>query len=339
MVHGASEIITTMGTLAHFALFCNPNTKFSILTRKCDATNKAQCLVNQASEVDWYLVDVDENYLWSNRTFGPVNFQITNSFREFSQSVLNIPIVDQSRFPESLDYIKAWTSYYSKPDNFKKIYNLSIFDVLNIFSYELFGEKLDRNKYHTKEDLLVEKLNELQKENANIVSLNERLLSAINRMGGNIRLENYQNELTLCLDSEFHVANLGWTKDLNRNTSGKQIEAVKLKMKDESLQVFYSVYDTKKGWSREYSDGEIAGTTGESLPITSICIRLSMISAEKWDILYRVYDGQNWSGWSCNGEPTKTLQWNKITDIEINIVDKEHNLEADLNKIVEKNIM
>lgn len=90
MVNNADEIVTTMGSLAHFALFAKPNAKFIMLTREYKSCIVAQCLVNQASETDWYIVNVNNNFLPANRTYGPVNMALTEDFKEFCRDELNI---------------------------------------------------------------------------------------------------------------------------------------------------------------------------------------------------------------------------------------------------------
>ena len=105
-----------------------------------------------------------------------------------------------------------------------------------------------------------------------------------------------------------HIAKKGWgdwnyenqiSNDLDQQL---QIEAIKMNFHDHKL--YYSVYyNDEEGWSEEVSNGEPAGTTGQTKAIYGVMIRLDEAGTKKSDILYRVhkFDG-NWTDWAKNGE-------------------------------------
>lgn len=66
LVSQADEIVAVMGALTHWAIFCRPGTKFTMLTRTHNDILGSQCLINEASGVDWYIVDTAINLNYGN---------------------------------------------------------------------------------------------------------------------------------------------------------------------------------------------------------------------------------------------------------------------------------
>lgn len=314
IVNNAKEIATTIGSLSHFALFCKPKTKFVMLTREPDSTIWAQCLVNQASKVDWYIVNANNNYLYANRRYGPVNFSFTDEFMEFSKEFFGNASFEAKS--DELEYIKSWTKYYANPQNFNKICNLSAYDFINRFSKELLGNDLDKSKYNLE---LNDKYNSLQKEANKEKSILENLddflcKSILNKSG---ILVDKLFSLLLC---DVHVSNIGWVKDYDCSTiyRQKQIEAIRIKLFDSTIRYSYTVFEKQFGWTREVTNGECAGTTGKALPIQSILIKIEDCG---YRVIYKVHDGNKWSKWYMDGEETEIVS--HIEGISICIIKKE----------------
>ena len=124
-----------------------------------------------------------------------------------------------------------------------------------------------------------------------------------------------------------HIANKGWcdweseAQLSNDLTQKLDIQAIKIDFPDHI--VYYAVYfNDKEGWSKEVTNGEMAGTTGKQKPITGIKIRLDESGAKDFDILYRVhkFDG-TWTDWAKNGEAIYS-NGQKLNAIQINLKPK-----------------
>ncbi len=85
LVVGADEIASTLGSLSHFSLFCKPATKFIMLNKDHDTTVPFQYLINEATGVDWYIVDVAKNFMYTNRYLGVC---LIGSTSEWKKSLL-----------------------------------------------------------------------------------------------------------------------------------------------------------------------------------------------------------------------------------------------------------
>ena len=129
LIMGADEIAATMGTLTHWALFCRPETKFIMLTRTHEPLDY-QSFINEASGVDYCIVDASKNFMYAHRNGAGACFLGANKYwKEFVADYFGEQIdeYDDALYIEnSLDkYINFWIEKYSPADN------------LNIWVYSL----------------------------------------------------------------------------------------------------------------------------------------------------------------------------------------------------------
>ncbi len=121
---GADEIASVLGTLSHFALFCKPGTKFTLLTRMYMNTLTAQMIINEASEIDYNIVDASFNFLPIKHTGGVFLLGPTNHWVNYLKDY-NIPFTEEEGHFElelfSYQYLLKWTNTYSKEKNFGSI--------------------------------------------------------------------------------------------------------------------------------------------------------------------------------------------------------------------------
>ena len=114
MMTGADEIVATLGSLSHFALFCKPETKFTILTRVDNDTLYPQCLINEAKNIDWCIVDVSLNFLPIQERGGGISLLgETKYWKQFVKEKYNETINTESWKNKLDDYIDKWCYFYS----------------------------------------------------------------------------------------------------------------------------------------------------------------------------------------------------------------------------------
>lgn len=131
IITGAEEIVTHMGTLAHWSLFCRAGVKWTFLMRVDDFASR-QCLINQATGIDWYMVGASMNFMHSDQGGGVCLIGPTEHWKRFVLDKYNIAITeDEQRIPAAVfdDYVQHWCNYFSKPEHLdnriksiKKIY-------------------------------------------------------------------------------------------------------------------------------------------------------------------------------------------------------------------------
>ena len=114
MIAGADEIVSTLGSLSHFALFCKPGTKFTILNRVDNDTLYPQCLINEAKKIDWYIVDASMNFLPIQERGGGVSLLgETKYWKQFIKEKYNETINTETWKDKLDEYIDKWCYFYS----------------------------------------------------------------------------------------------------------------------------------------------------------------------------------------------------------------------------------
>ena len=114
MLVGASEVVSTLGSLSHLALFCRPGTKFTMLTRVDDDTLYPQCLINEAKDIDWVIVDASMNFLPLQHRGGGVSLLGETKFwRQYVKEKYNESIMTETWKDKLEDYTKNWCYYFS----------------------------------------------------------------------------------------------------------------------------------------------------------------------------------------------------------------------------------
>ena len=137
IIANADEIVAVMGSLTHWALFCKPGTKFLMLTRTGTDTLGAQCLVNNASGVDWRIVDVSLNFLYASRSLGvcllgPTGYWLQYIWDEYGQ------LADSTSFKNKYhEYMLSWIKYYLREDNINFTKNIDVLSMLILAQREM----------------------------------------------------------------------------------------------------------------------------------------------------------------------------------------------------------
>ena len=108
---------------------------------------------------------------------------------------------------------------------------------------------------------------------------------------------------------EVHMQNIGWKDVTVQGASGEpgaglRLEAIKLYKTDDTADVnlSYCAHVQNQGWQNTVNEGEISGTTGQSLRMESIKINVSGADSPLYSVYYRAYvEGLGWLDWTCNG--------------------------------------
>lgn len=316
LILGADEIASTLGSLSHFSLFCKPGTKFIMLDRADNGVVGIQCLINEATDIDWYIVDASKNFLHCNRYTGACLLGSTLSWKQFTEDHFGDHIEvnnDKFFFGESLDrYVKFWLKKYAKTAYLQS----SLSNLCN--SIAVLENQVPIKSYKQFiHDYLGEDVNA-----AHLTDVIKRLCA---------RLEALKAHSTVdrpIIKYELHVARKGWLPACVENSIGGfvnqqlRIEALKITFSDPFNDVYYSVYYPKEGWTKEVSTGQPAGTTGKSKPIFGLKIRLDDAGGELYDILYRVHNfNGKWSPWMKNGEELISQDF-RLNAVQIKLEDK-----------------
>lgn len=172
---GADEVACVLGTLSHFALFCKPGTKYTLLTRQYLNTLPAQMIINDASNVDYSIVDVSANFLPTKHTGGVFLLGPTRFWVDYLKDK-NISFSEEEAYFRleyfCYQYLLMWTNTYAKEKNFGSIKDFNIQHVVNTLR-RVFPEETTKLPYKSnwKNSIpgMLSKVEELQSKDAILV--------------------------------------------------------------------------------------------------------------------------------------------------------------------------
>lgn len=124
IISSAEEIAAVMGSLTHWALFCRPGTKFTMLTRTSNDILASQCLINEASQVDWYIVDTAMNLFYANRAVGVCLIGPTVYWKAYVKAHYGFLQDDESWKASYHEYLREWTDYMLQPEKWETVKSL-----------------------------------------------------------------------------------------------------------------------------------------------------------------------------------------------------------------------
>lgn len=133
------------------------------------------------------------------------------------------------------------------------------------------------------------------------------------------------------LKSRAHVANRGWLSwqqgpvaTIGATDKNRRLEAFNLSCPGGEGSIVYQAHVQRKGWMGERKDGQMAGTTGKSLRIEAVKIRLTGKLEENYDVWYRTRVADSgWLNWTCNGNPAGTQGHSRVVwELQVALVSK-----------------
>lgn len=159
-IAGAKEIVCSIGTLSHLALFAKNRTRVIMLNRVNSFIVKPQILINHARKLDYYIIDATLQILPICHAHGNCLFYPTKYFKEFLKRE-NIPYDEEELKVEKekviYEYLLAWTRKYSEITSYKTIASLEPFDFVNSLSKELLNKELSQNDFFNETNNIVAK--------------------------------------------------------------------------------------------------------------------------------------------------------------------------------------
>lgn len=151
LMAGAESVASTIGTISHLALFCQPNTEFIILNRSHNIV-KMQIAIDQARQLNAIYVDAYRNLLpeqqGGNCIFlmapgKPWNKMIEDRFGEKPDTRF-----EEEQFPLlAMQYAREWARHFSTAANFSQIKNYGMKTLVENLNIALFGKVVDTSTF------------------------------------------------------------------------------------------------------------------------------------------------------------------------------------------------
>ncbi len=314
VISNAKEIVTTLGTLSHLALFAKPKTKVTILTRVNNDTLYPQQMINDCFEIDYTFVDVSMNYLFSNRSTGVVLLGITKYWKEYVKDKFNEDICDKTNIDTINNYFKSWLEFFSAPNRIQLVEKDGIRGVFNSLARVVLGKEIELPKEKLQISVVEKEKYELKEFENELLKYKLFLLKN--------NLESFESlDNRAYLKYKIYHANLGWSSYLAENSFAysqkvdKQIEAITIDTENKKLSINCSTY-SENHWSEFVMNGKVSGSVGKGLPIFGIKI---FINSHEYSIYYRVInENQEISSWFKDGE--ECLSKCRIFNLQIRLI-------------------
>ena len=255
LITGADEIATFLGTLAHWSLFCRPEVKFTMLTR-CDEFRCRQCLINQATEIDWYIVSTARNFLYAEQGAGVNLVGATKHWQKFVRDHFGEEIEIDDRLPQEVvdDYISHWCKYFSQAEHLQK----RIDSLTNVYN----RGSLMECQVNSERPLLCYETH-IAKKGWLPSSLEGEVNGAVDQERSLQALRVYFLKSYCDVKCAVYYPKEGWTKPVGAKKiagtvgKGKAIYGVKMFLdRAEQFDIVYRVHDFAGAWSDWKRNGE-----------------------------------------------------------------------------------
>ncbi|MBQ9478372.1 MAG: glycosyltransferase family 61 protein, partial [Selenomonadaceae bacterium] len=136
LISNADEIASSLGTLSHWALFCRPGTKFTMLTRTDSIDAWAQFMINAMRKINWYFVDVSINFLHQHHFLEPCLMGETKYWKQYVKQMYDEDVESETW----REHVPAYVDYYCQLHNIKN--SAPQFIQLIDRAYELLTKKI-----------------------------------------------------------------------------------------------------------------------------------------------------------------------------------------------------
>lgn len=297
----AEEIALSAGSLAHNVLFIRNMGKIVNYVNKCNLISFAQLeslrySISRLNVMDFYIAKFPVSY-----GHGPFLFAYNKEMRQYIQDLgisLNHPhyleddYLSQSINSYVLNYyvnqvhIQRRTAFSRDPNH------TAYFPVELLYDwFEQYG-KFEFQSSFPFETLCPGQRGEGCRHLSEQLNIIEQLLTASD----------------LHIGYRVHIARAGWQgwvidgMTAGKAQSGLKIETFSLQLCGRKGAVQYQSWYARQGWSVTHRGGEVAGTTGQGLPIDGIRIWLALPGL---GIKYRTFASGSWSVWHMNGQGLK----------------------------------
>lgn len=160
LISGAKEIVCSLGTLSHLALFCKDRTKIVMLNRVKSELITPQVIIDQARNLNYTIIDATLELLPTNQARGCYCFYPTKYFKEYlDYNKIQYKPTELEVNEEKIvyEYLLAWTKHYSNVSPYETIANKDAFEFINCLSKSLYDTKLKKGEFNTKRNKLLTK--------------------------------------------------------------------------------------------------------------------------------------------------------------------------------------
>jgi len=301
---GADVVVTTLGTISHFALFTKPGTKMISLMRSSGETLPAQCLVTEAAESCHYIVDAASNFLHESRVQGVSVIGATSHWKRFVSDFFGEECGDIIGADIYMDYLVEWLRYYGNPNKYHLIRDIDNFEMLGDAVKVLLDKKLDASKFH---------LGKTKKEYQKIIEDLEERKCSEKQFYQELRLQKaLETRQRNCMNQLFEqVYQCGLAGEMKEFYGLEYVDRFFAESVFHGNDVMANgaicckVHGAKYGWTENFYDSETAGKPYSGRGLEAFVLDSADNSVQ---FIYSAYvSGKGWGESVSNGEVAGTV--------------------------------
>ena len=252
VITGADEVAAYMGTLAHWGLFCRAGVKWTFLTRVDEFTSR-QCVIDEATGIDWYLVSTAKNFLHAAQGGGVCLVGSTEHWRKYVADHFGETLGEEKISQDICDdYIEHWCKYFSKPEYLEK----RIKTVKNLYSRMTTLE----TQLKLKRPVLCYQSHQAKKSWLP-VNIEGDISGVLNEKLSLQALRIYFSDPFRDVSYAIYYPKEGWTKEVSNKTmagitgKNKAFYGFYARLSGDDYDIFYRVHNFNNEWSPWQKNG------------------------------------------------------------------------------------
>ena len=287
LLKGADEVACMVSTLSHLVLFARPHTKLIMLARTSDEVLVAQCLVNEAAQADWYIIDASQNFLYGDRTCGAILLGNTPYWRKFVHEHYGEDVTEDTLPKEAFAYMQEWCRYYGQGNNLSFL-DSQDFVVLFRQMYEVvLGKECPPGLL--KKSPKDEHVEDLEYKLGAQKNYNDALME----LAGKPVLVSYEITTEKYRTLPFYNGQV-----CGDGTS--PIRDISISFTDDRAACNYRLYTKEHGWTEPRKSGEVDKDPGGR--VHGLSIALTPSCEALYDLSFRLHIREGWSPWLKSGQ-------------------------------------
>lgn len=287
LLKGAEEVACMVSTLSHLILFSEPHTKLVMLTRTSDDVLVAQCLINEAAQADWYIIDASQNFLYGDRSHGTILLGTTEYWRRFVKNHYGEENVPDTLPETALAYMRKWCKFYEDNGSLRRLDELDFVKLFRQMYEVVMGKPCPAGMLErSPKDEHIEELDYKLGSQENYVEVLNELAERPTLIAYEITTDRYKS--LRCYSGQVCGTGESFIKD------------IRISFTDDKAACRYRFYLKGKGWTDFRKSGEDVKPAAES-HIYGLSVVLEPCCEAGYELSFRLHTREGWCPWLPGG--------------------------------------
>lgn len=287
LMKGAEEVACMVSTLSHWILLSEPHTKLIMLARTNHEVLVCQCLINEAAQADWYIVDASQNFLYGERNRGAVLLGPNRHWRSFIRDYYGEEDLNNTLPQEAFAYMQAWCRYYANDTHLRRLDDMDFVALFRQMYEVVLGEECPPGML--KKSPKDEHVEDLEYK----LGSRENYNKALEELAGKPVLIAYEITTERYRTLRFYSGQI-----CGNGTS--PIRDIRIFFTNERVVCSYRLYTKEQGWTDPRKSGEETVAPGGF--VYGMSIALMPECEAEFDLNFRLHIGDGWSPWLKSGQ-------------------------------------